>query len=142
MTSPNNSAASNDKKTLSVSLSDGIRCYFDIGEHTISVWGSGWSGREVVRVDDQVVSESRNLLRLQNRHDFSLDGASYHLVVKTESIIRAQYGVYLYQGDTLVDSDQMGKWQGLRIALLCFTGGIIIGFLAAQIGAWISGGGA
>lgn len=147
MTSPNDSADPNDKTTLSVSLSDGIQCYFDIGEHTITVWGSAWSGREIVSVDDQVVSDSRNLRRLTNRHDFNLDGASYHIVFKTESIMRAQYGVYLYRGDTLIDSDggtllQMGKWQGWRTVLLCFGGGAIIGFLAGLIGYWFSGGGA
>lgn len=152
MTSHNNSVAPNDKSAFSVSLFQGVQCYFDIGEHTISVWGSAWSGREIVRVDNQVVSDSRNFSRLQSRHDFTLDGVSYHLVFKTESILRGHYAVYLYRGDTLIDSDDgahtlfgMGKWQGWRGVLLWgtvfFGGGIVFGFLVALAGTWFSGGG-
>lgn len=152
MTSPNNSVDPNDKAAFSVSLVNGIQCYFDIGEHTISVWGSAYSGREIVRIDNQVVSDSRNLCGLQSRHDFTLDGVSYHLVFKTESIMRGHYGVYLYRGDTLIDSDdgcyplfRMGKWQGWRgfclWIVLCFGGGIIFGFLGVLVGTWLSGGG-
>lgn len=151
MTSPNNSVDPNDKAAFNVSFFQGIQCYFDIGEHTISVWGSAWSGREIVRVDNQVVSDSRNLSLRQNRHDFTLGGVSYYLVFKTESILRGHYGVYLYRGDTLIDSDdgcytlfRMGKWPGWRgvllWVLLYFGSGAIFGFLGVLVYIWLSGG--
>lgn len=151
MTSTNDFVSPNDKAGFSVTFLQGVQCYFDIGEHTISVWGSAWSGREIVRVDDQVVSDSRNLSLRQNRHDFTLDGVAYHIVFKTESILRGHYGAYLYRGDTLVDSDdgsytfQLGKWRGWRgvllWVLLWFIGGAIFGFFGVLTYNWLSGGG-
>ena len=68
MNEPTEKTNESDALGLSVSLTEGIECFFDVGEHIIHVWGSAWSGRETVSVDGQVVSDTRNLTRLSACH--------------------------------------------------------------------------
>src|SRR6056297_2058958 len=54
---------------MEVGFRKGIRTFFDIDGITIALWGSAWTGREIVTVDDRVVSRKWSL-RLVTPHHF------------------------------------------------------------------------
>lgn len=115
---------------LSVGLRDGVRCYFDVDDITISVWGSSLTGREVIRVDDQVVSD-RVSWRLRTRHEFEHAGVAYIVDVIIESIFHARYRIVLYRNGQQVDSDS-AEWSAWPSSLTrSFVVGLLVGFGAA-----------
>lgn len=61
-----------------VSARKGIQCYFDVDDSTISVWGSAWTTRGTVKVDDRVVS-SKLSIRFLTTHDFEHRGYRYQV---------------------------------------------------------------
>ncbi|MDO3384703.1 hypothetical protein QWI17_02500 [Gilvimarinus sp. SDUM040013] len=144
MTTADNANAT--KSGVSVSLSEGIQSYFDIGEHTISVWASAWSGREQVKVDDQIVVSTRNLTGLKSEMSFPLDGKTYQVVLETKSILRGCYSVSLFCGNTLIDSDEGAYpatnfiwrwgWKGVvGFFIGLFATGFVVGLVSALIAA-------
>lgn len=148
MNEPTEKTNESDALGLSVSLTEGIECFFDVGEHIIHVWGSAWSGRETVSVDGQVVSDTRNLTRLSACHRFEVDGIAYHAIFKTESILRGHYAVELYRGEQLIDSDsgcypafKSPLLAGPKRLLLWLVGLFAAGFVFGILGAWMGGGG-
>ena len=102
-----NDAACADDSRMEVSLGRGVSSYFDVDDITISVWGSAWSGREVVRVDDRVVCDRRSF-RMSTPHRFDHGGHQYEVIFSTESVLRGRYRVELYRHGVLVDSDSAG----------------------------------
>ena len=89
---------------MKVGLGKGIRAFFDIDDITIAFWGSAWTGREVVTVDDRVVSDKRSL-RLVTEHHFEYAGIHYKLVFHLKSFMRGLMQIELYREGELVDSD-------------------------------------
>lgn len=102
-----NDAARADDSRMDVSLGRGVRSYFDVDDITISLWGSAWSGREVVRVDDRIVSDRRSF-RMSTPHRFEHGGHRYEVDFSIESVLRGRYRVELYRDGVRVDSDSAG----------------------------------
>lgn len=130
-----NDAAGTDDSRMEVSLGRGVRSYFDVDDITISLWGSAWSGREVVRVDDRIVSDRRSF-RMSTPHRFEYGGHRYELVLSIESVLRGVYRVELYRDGVLVDSDNAGYPmldrrsgpRGWGVLTLLFVAGLLAGF--------------
>lgn len=93
-----------DNGRMEVGLRKGIRAFFDIDDITIAFWGSAWTGREVVTVDDRIVSDKRSL-RFRTAHDFEHAGVRYTLVFEVVSILRGEFLIELYREGVRVDSD-------------------------------------
>lgn len=91
-------------RRMQISLRDGIRAFFDIDDITIAFWGSAWTGREVVTVDDRVVSSKRSL-RYATEHEFEHAGIHYRVVFRMESLLRGRLQIELYREGRLVDRD-------------------------------------
>ncbi|HEY7886317.1 MAG TPA: hypothetical protein VIC08_15330 [Cellvibrionaceae bacterium] len=92
------------EQRMKVELRKGIQCYFDVDGITIKVWGSAWSGRELVYLNDQVVSDKRSY-RLSTPHEFEHAGVHYKVELGTESILRGQYSIVLLRNGERIDSD-------------------------------------
>lgn len=110
-------------------LRDGMTCYFDVDGVTISVWASAWSGREIVRVDDRVVSEKLSF-RFVTRHPFTANGRRYEVKFIIVSMLRAQMRCELYRDGTLIDTDEFAVGTGAdssgwQIAAWGFAGGVV-----------------
>ena len=129
-----NDAACPDDSRMDVSLRRGVRSYFDVDDITISLWGSAWSGREVVRVDDRIVCD-RHSYGVSTPHRFEHGGHRYELVVSIESWLRGSYRVELYRDGVMIDSDSThydmsggragsARWQVLP---LLFIAGVLGG---------------
>ncbi len=90
---------------MRVSLRHGITCFFDVGELTIKVWGSAWTGREIIEIEDsagqRVVSDKRSL-RFQTPHDFDHDGHQYRVTFRVNLGL---VEIRLYRDGELIDSD-------------------------------------
>ena len=95
----------NDAATLDTGLRRGIRAFFDVDDITITFWGSAWTGLEVVKLDDRVVSRKRSL-RFQTRHQFEHAGVRYEIVFRILSLLRGAMEIELYRNGELIDSDR------------------------------------
>lgn len=135
--------------SMKISLKRGIECFFDIGDHTIRVWASAWTGREVVELDSKIVS-SRYSFKTATPHRFNHDGHDYEVVFKIH-LVSSLFQVFLYRDGELLDSDQ-GRhasipinpdtgnvdWRryGWQIALYTLAGGLtggVIGYTVASL---------
>ncbi|HMA98058.1 MAG TPA: hypothetical protein VKO38_01240 [Wenzhouxiangella sp.] len=102
--SDKNTHHSDEGARMDTGLRRGIRAFFDVDDITISFWGSAWTGREVVRIDDRVVSSKRSL-RFVTRHSFEHAGNRYEIVFRVVSMLRGQMEIELYRNGELIDSD-------------------------------------
>jgi hypothetical protein len=102
--------AHNGGERMETGLRKGIRAYFDVDDITIGFWGSTWSGREIVTVEDREVSRSRNM-RFVSEHEFSHAGIDYRIVFRVLSLWRGEVRIELYRNGELIDSDQASNTQ-------------------------------
>ncbi|MDZ7789269.1 MAG: hypothetical protein U5L08_02000 [Xanthomonadales bacterium] len=100
----------NGGERMETGLRKGIRAFFDVDEITIGFWGSAWSGREIVTVEDRVVSRKRNL-RFVSEHRFSHAGIDYRIVFRVISLLRGKLRIELHRDGVLIDSDQVSSNQ-------------------------------
>lgn len=150
MSTDTGKTARDQVSTMKISLKRGIECFFDVGDATIRVWASAWSGREVVELNNEVVSDKRSL-KLSTPHRFTHEGQNYEVVFQISSLLSGLFEVFLYRDGTLIDSDQgrhhsipvnretgQVDWRrySLHILLWTMAGGVvggIFGFLAATL---------
>jgi hypothetical protein len=101
----NGNGMHNGNGRMEVGMRKGIRGFFDIDGITIAFWGSAWTGREVVTVDDRVVSNKRSL-RFATEHHFEHAGIHYKLVFRVLSMLGGHMRIELYREGERVDSDE------------------------------------
>ena len=90
---------------MNISMRKGLRGWFDVDGMIITVFGSNWTGREIVYITDQhgerVVSDKRSF-RFSTSHEFSEAGNDYRVDLK---IGVGKVELMLYRNGQLVDSD-------------------------------------
>jgi len=136
----------NKNSRMEVGLRKGIRAFFDVDGITISMWGSAWTGREVVTVDDRVVSRKWSLRRVTPHH-FEHAGIRYKLVFRVVSMLRGELHIELYREGELVDSDHFRQNQfGIdpetgKFSAWCLAKKLapyfVLGMLAGAAAAWL-----
>lgn len=113
----------------------GMTCYFDVDGVTIGVWASAWSGREVVCVDDRVVSRKFSF-RFVTRHPFTWNGRRYEVRFIIDSMLRGEMRCELYRDGTLLDTDEFvigtGRQSGWKIAFWGLIGAVL-GYTVANL---------
>ena len=129
-----------------VNFFKGIDTWFDLDKETIvSVWLSNWTGREVIRLNDQIVA-SRRVISLQSEHSFEHGGKTYRVTVDYKKL--TQFRIELWQGDQLVDFDvisqgrvfQRGQGAPKATKKTWITGlmvGLTLGAMGALFGYWL-----
>ena len=105
MNAPNRIARKETRPEMIVSARKGIQCYFDVDDFTISVWGSAWTGREIAKVDDRVVS-SKLSIRFSTTHDFEHRGHRYRVRFIIASMATGLARIELYRDGELIDFDE------------------------------------
>jgi len=142
----NDLAMEADDGRMEVGLRKGIRAFFDLDDITISFWGSAWTGREIVMVEDRVVSDKRSF-RFTTPHHFEHAGVDYTLVFEVVSMLRGEFRVELYRKGVLVDSDcvrhndlgvdpETGRFSGWRLARR-LAPHFVLGMLAGAAAAFL-----
>ena len=99
---------------MKISLPNGIEAWFDVDDITIHVWGSSWTGREVVTVcqgERKEVISSKRSWRFKTPHAFEHKGHNYLVAL---GVGFGGAGVELYRDGVLIDSDQINT-TGFRI---------------------------
>lgn len=99
---------------MKANITHGIEAWFDVDDITIHVWGSSWTGREVVtvcQVEDKRVVSSQRSWRLKTPHVFEHRGHHYLVAL---AVGFGGASVELYRDGVLIDSDQI-KTIGIRI---------------------------
>lgn len=124
----------------------GVETWFDLDNETVlSVWLSNWTGREIIRINDQIIASHRSW-QLESTHSFVYAGKQYSLRVKIEKFI--QIRVELWRGDQLVDFDVVSNGRVLprgegapktnsKNILITLLMGIGLGMLGALFGYWV-----
>jgi len=136
----------NGNGRMEAGLRKGIRAFFDLDDITIAFWGSAWTGREIVTVEDRIVSDKRSF-RFTTPHHFEHAGIHYKLVFHVASILRGEFRIELYRNGVLVDSDRFrqnnawidaetGRYSAWRIvrSLAPF---FVLGMAAGAGAAWL-----
>lgn len=112
-----------------VSLKHGYWFYFDDEGTQIVVFASALSGKEVVFVDDEIVSSKRTF-RLKATHSFEHKGHQYEVIIAMENLIKATLSCSLQKDGTLLNKTSKSFLQHstgkLFLAYLCI--GAILGF--------------
>ena len=124
-----------------ISLRDGYWFYFNTDDVQIAAWGSAWSGKEIVYLNDDPVSEGRSL-GTSSEHTFTHAGHEYRLEYKVTSMMRGEIHALLYKDDALFAEQSLayiakgkGGWKSfLKTFLTFFIGGFAVGAL----GAWLT----
>lgn len=88
-----------------VSLWGERKSVFEADGHEIILWMSAWSGREIVELDGQRVSDLRSLSG--GTHEFEHGGHAWRVEVTTESVTEGIQRVELYRDGERVGIDRM-----------------------------------
>jgi len=99
---------------MKVNMRNGIEAWFDVDDITLHVWGSTWTGREVITVcqgEQKRVVSSKRSWRFTTPHAFEHDGQHY---LVTLNVSFGGASVELYRNGVLIDSDQINT-SGIRI---------------------------
>ncbi len=127
----------------------GIETWFDLDPQTVvSVWLSTWTGREIIRINDQIIV-SKRVIKLTSRHPFTHNGKDYAIVIKFE--ILGEFRIELWQGTQLIDFDViangrvLSRGQGIQKAgtkniIVSLLMGGVLGILGMLFGYWVGGG--
>lgn len=123
---------------------DGFNFNFKVGDHLIHAWGSAKSGKELVHVDGQVVSDKRSFSR-RSVHTFNLDNDSYEIEFQTVSLLTGELHCSLIKDGVHVETlkqvpkytanKKEAKW---RIGLWFVIGFFFGMFAVDQIISWFS----
>ncbi len=138
------------RHSVQIHWKKGIRSWFDIDGITIEVWGSAWTGREEIRVDDTLISSVRSLRRT-TRHEFRHGDHDYAVEFSCLSFGTGTFRITLYRDGVEVDSDSgsvMGPdllddngkviwrraWKKvLPVFLISGLAGMVFGFTVARL---------
>ncbi|WP_285163414.1 hypothetical protein [Shewanella goraebulensis] len=85
-----------DKKMDTISIHNGYWFYFEVDGLEIAAHGSAYSGRETIYINDNPVSDKRNLFSTKGSHSFHYQGKGYKVVFNMTSILRGELVCQLY----------------------------------------------
>ncbi len=139
-------SANQAKNKFSIS---GWESYFDLGENTITVWGSTHTGLERVYLNGQLMSEKRNW-RFNSNHVFQLDGQQIEVKIIVVSMLSGKVRIEIWRDGEQLDSDELsmdqvlagtpfGRFKAQSVAswlvfILLFGGaGAVVGYLVAML---------
>ncbi len=123
-----------------------VASVFDYAGHEIRLEVSMFSGREWLYLDDQLLEKKLNLTSCRSTFQFALDGQNAEVRLQARGLAGAltgHYGVELYVGGELTDSDEFNYSQlmvkdpnkrrgGLLFIAFCLAAGFVFGTAVAM----------
>ncbi len=130
-----------DKVEL-VSPMKGYWFYFQDGDDEIAVFGSGWSGKEIVYFNDNPVSECRNV-KFKSTHEFVANEKNYRVVYEVVGMLKGHVKCSLYINDRKTDEQnkaalvKQGKmsWTTLVVSFII---GLAVGYSSVSLIVWLT----
>ncbi len=131
------------EKTMGkASILKGYWFYFQDGDIDIAAFGSGFSGKETIYLNDNPVSEARSFGR-RSSHSFQHNGKQYQVVFNVTSMMKGELECELYIDGKLHSKEIKAyitsvnpKTLALKVGMF-FVIGFAFGFLGAKIAAWL-----
>jgi len=136
----NTNITMSEKATKDASLGNGYWFFFNYQNHEIVVYCSAISGREIVYVDEQEVSNKRSL-RMNTVHEFAVDGNQLRIDITLKSLLGTEVRCMLLEGDKLLGDEKKSiaftiagkKLVGKKLLLWFFVIGFVSGFIGSYI---------
>ncbi|MGB0895239.1 MAG: hypothetical protein ACPGUD_12595 [Parashewanella sp.] len=126
-------------------LKNGYQFDFDVNGHQVSVWGSGWNGKEIIKVDGSVVSEMRSITRM-SVHRFELDSNHYEVELNMKSILNGELectvienGVHFETQVQRAMKKEVTKKSFFKDFFIWMLVGGVIGFVSSVIVGFVAG---
>lgn len=111
-----------------VSLKHGYWFYFDDEGAQIVAFASALNGKEVVFVDDEIVSNKRSF-SLKTPHTFEHNGRHYELVIACENLLTGALSCSLFKDGILLSNTRKSYFQSLKsFFIVTFLIGLVMGF--------------
>lgn len=111
----------------------GYQFYFKAGDNQIACFGSFFTGKEDVYVNDELVSSKRNF-GFKSAHEFEIEGVKYRVVYDLVNLITGKVECSFFKGRKSLASQSQSPFSqnpktGASVALWCFIVGFIFGCL-------------
>jgi hypothetical protein len=112
-----------------VSVKHGYWFYFEDEGTQIVVFASALSGKEVVFVDDEIVS-SKHSFRLKATHSFEYKGRQYEVIIAMENLLKGTINCSLQKDGVLLNKTSKSFHQRsiMKVFLVSLCLGVIFGF--------------
>ncbi len=132
----------NAKKNMkNVSLTHGYWFYFEVNGIEIAAHGSAYSGKETIYVNDNPVSEQRNLFNVSTTHTFKHSGKQYQVTFQVSNVFTGKVECNLFeegqlqatQNKAFIDQTPKGLGSVLLILGLFFMGGFAMSFFTRYL---------
>ncbi|MCL1147474.1 hypothetical protein AB4298_06370 [Shewanella sp. 10N.261.52.F9] len=124
-----------DSQMEQVTISNGYWYYFNDQDVRITAHGSGYSGKETIYLNDEVITEKRSF-GMRSSHQFCHLGSDYEVRFKVTSLFKGTVECSLYRSgehlatETKAFLDKDNKSARKQI-FMCFVAGLIFGGLFA-----------
>jgi hypothetical protein len=124
-----------------VTLRKGYWFYFEDAGLKITAFGSGFSGKEIVYINDEIVSEKRNY-RFKSTHYIQHNGARYKVSFEMKNMITGELICSLTKNNELLHTESKAyisnkNGSGYKTLLWIFLIGLVAGIGFFSAGIWI-----
>ncbi|ABZ74927.1 hypothetical protein Shal_0351 [Shewanella halifaxensis HAW-EB4] len=120
-----------------VTIANGYWYYFNDEEVRITAHGSGFTGKETIYVNDELITEKRNL-GMKSAHEFCYLGNDYQVTFEVSSLLTATVVCTLYKNGKYMATEtkaylNMDSKSALKRIFMFFVAGMVFGGLAAWL---------
>ena len=115
----------------------GYKFYFQDGDDQIACFGSYFTGKEEVYINDELVSEKRSI-NVTSTHQFELSGNRFNVKFEMHNILTGRLECSLFKNKKLIKSYEQSSLfnnpkTSLKVFAGSFLGGLIGGYLLITI---------
>ena len=98
-----------DKKTIKFLdlIFKGYEFDFIESDNKIHCWGAGLSGREIIKVNGNIVSEKRNMTNRHSLHSFTIGKHKYEVEFNVVSMMTGELHCILIKDDLHIETQKM-----------------------------------
>jgi hypothetical protein len=123
-----------------VSLTKGYWFYFEDAGLKITAFGSGFSGKEIIYINDEIVSEKRNY-RIKSTHCFDYAGNTYEVSFEMKNMLTGELVCSLTKNKELLHTESKAYFSkknvGITSMLQLFLISVLFGIGMYTAGYWI-----
>ncbi len=114
----------------------GYKFYFQDGDNQIACFGSFFTGKEEVYINDDLVSSKRSM-GLKSKHQFEFAEQSYQIEYEMINMLTGKVECSFFKNEQLLEQQQQTLISLIKNptqALLFIGGSFAIGFLSGLVG--------
>ena len=120
------------------SVRQGYQFWFNIAGQELCAQGSVWSGREIITLNDQAISDKRNY-RVKSLHQFSIGLDNYELEFNMVSIIMGTLECTLVKNGVHLSTQSICSIKdNPKVVGAFFIGGFMVGSFGFAAAVWLA----